>query len=195
MTKRQTFVIIAAMVATAIAGRLLPHMPNFAPVTATALFCGAYMSKRQSLVGLAVIMLASDYLLLYIKPFGGTSFDHLYAPWQLYHSDLPFIYASFGVSAMVGWWVKSRRSSGYVVAAALFCSVQFFLISNAGVWAMGMYDRGLDGLLQSYTVALPFFRGTALGDLFYASVFFGGFELVTGFAQGLRRAEEPVAVS
>jgi len=187
MSKSQTVVIILALVAVGVTGRLVPHMPNFAPVTATALFCGAYMTRRQSFVALAAVLLVSDYLLLYIKPFGGTSFDHFYAPWQLWHSTLPFIYASFAVSALVGWWVKSRRTSGYVVGAALFCSVQFFLISNGGVWAAGMYDRGLDGLLQSYTMALPFFRGTALGDLFYTCVFFGGFELASGFSRSLRR--------
>jgi hypothetical protein len=192
MSKGQTVVIIAALVAAGVIGRLVPHMPNFAPVTASALFCGAYMSRRQSFLALAAILLVSDYLLLYIKPFGASSFDHFYAPWQLWHSTLPFIYLSFAISAAVGWWVKSRRSSGYVVAAALFCSVQFFLISNAGVWASGMYDRGLDGLMQSYTMALPFFRGTALGDLFYTAVFFGGFELVSGFAHGLRRDEARV---
>jgi hypothetical protein len=191
MSKRQTVVVIVALVAIGVAGRLVPHMPNFAPVTATALFCGAYMSRRQSFAALAAILLVSDYMLLYIKPYGASSFDHFYAPWLLWHSTLPFIYASFGISAAVGWWVKSRRSSGYVVAAALFCSVQFFLISNAGVWAAGMYDRGLAGLMQSYTMALPFFRGTALGDLFYTSVFFGGFELLRGFAGSLRRTEAP----
>jgi hypothetical protein len=194
MSKGQTVLVIAALVVVGVAGRLLPHMPNFAPVTATALFCGAYMSRRQSFVALAAVLLLSDYLLLYIKPFGGTSFEHFYAPWQLWHSTLPFIYTSFAMSALVGWWVKSRNASGYVVAAALFCSVQFFLISNAGVWAAGMYDRGLDGLMQSYTMALPFFRGTVLGDLFYTSVFFGGFELLAGFAGGLRRAEARVVV-
>lgn len=194
MTKGQTLVIIAAMIVVAVAGRLVPHMPNFAPVTATALFCGAYMSRRQSFVALAAILLISDYLLLYIKPFGGTSFDTFYMPWQLHHDTLPFIYFSFGLSALVGWWVKSRTSSGYVVGAALFCSVQFFLISNAGVWAAGMYDRGLEGLLQSYTMALPFFRGTVMGDLFYTAVFFGSFELLRGFASGLRgRVQEPAA--
>ena len=191
MSKGQTVLVIAAMVAVGVIGRLVPHMPNFAPVTATALFCGAYMTRRQSFVALAAILLASDYMLLYIKPYGASSFDTLYMPWQLWHTTLPYIYASFAISAAVGWWVKSRRSSGYVVAAALFCSLQFFLISNAGVWAAGMYDRGLDGLWQSYTMALPFFRGTALGDLFYTSVFFGGFELLRGIAGGLRHSEAP----
>ena len=195
MSKGQTVAIIAALVAIAVAGRLVPHMPNFAPVTAAALFCGAYMTRRQSFLALAVILLVSDYMLLYIKPYGASNFDHLYAPWQLWHSTLPFIYFSFAISAAVGWWVKSRRTSGYVVAAALFCSVQFFLISNAGVWAAGMYDRGLDGLMQSYTMAIPFFRGTALGDLFYTSVFFGGFELVSGVSHSLRRGEAPALVN
>jgi len=187
MSKGQTLVTVVVLIAVAVAGRLVPHMPNFAPVTAAVLFCGAYMSRKQSLLALGAVLLISDYLLLYINPYGRTSFDHLYAPWELYHSALPYIYASFAISALVGWWVRSRRSSGLVVGAALFCSVQFFLISNAGVWIGGMYDRGLEGLLQSYTMALPFFRGTVLGDLFYTSVFFGGYELAAGFAQSLRR--------
>lgn len=186
MSKTQAAAIIAVLVTVAVAGRLVPHMPNFAPVTAAALFCGAYMTRRQSFFALAAILLISDYMLLYIKPFGGTSFAHFYAPWELYHTTLPYVYGSFAISAAIGWWVKSRNASGYVVLAALFCSVQFFLITNAGVWAAGMYDRGIEGLMQSYTMALPFFRGTALGDLFYASIFFGGFELATGFVRGLR---------
>jgi uncharacterized protein DUF6580 len=193
VTKGQTLLVIGAMIAVAVAGRLVPHMPNFAPVTATALFCGAYMSRRQSFLALGALLLLSDYLLLYINPYGRTSFEHFYAPWELWHSALPYIYASFAISALVGWWVKSRRSSGLVVAAALFCSVQFFLITNAGVWIGGMYDRGLDGLLQSYTMALPFFRGTVLGDLFYTSVFFGGYELAAGFANSLRRSDAATA--
>ena len=194
MSKGQTIAVIAAMIAVAVIGRLVPHMPNFAPVTATALFCGAYMSRKQSFLALGAILLLSDYLLLYIKPFGGTSFDQVYAPWMLYHGTLPFVYLSFAISAAVGWWVKSRRASGYVVGAALFCSVQFFLITNAAVWFGGMYDRGLDGLMQSYTMALPFFRGTLLGDLFYASVFFGAWELITAVARGARRTAAPVLV-
>jgi hypothetical protein len=31
------------------------------------------------------------------------------------------------------------------------------------------------GLLQSYIAAIPFFRFTLLGDLFYNAVFFGAF--------------------
>jgi hypothetical protein len=107
VSRGQTFAIIAAMVATAVIGRLVPHMPNFAPVTASALFCGAFMTRKQSFLALALILLISDYSLLYIKPFGATSFAHFYMPWQLYHSTLPFIYLSFAISAAIGWCVAS----------------------------------------------------------------------------------------
>ena len=173
MTKSEAALMVVVLIVAGVAGRVLPHMPNFAPVTATALFCGAHMSKRSSVAATFVILLASDYLLLYINPFGTTSFAHFYAPWELWHRTLPYIYASFGISAAVGWYVKHHYSVSLAVVAASLCAVQFFLISNAGVWMAGGYDRGIDGLWQSYVAALPFFRGTLFGDLVYTALFFG----------------------
>ncbi len=174
--------------------RLVPHIPNFAPVTATALFCGVYMNRRLSLVAPALVMALSDYALLYINPYGHTSFSHFYAPWLLWHSALPFVYLSFGISALLGWYAKSHRSGGVVVTAALICSLQFFLITNAAVWIDGMYARGIDGLWQSYVAALPFLRGTALGDLFYTCVFFGLAEFVLGALNAHRGEAADAAV-
>lgn len=180
MNKRQTVAVVAVLIVVGVVARLVPHIPNFAPVTATALFCGAYMSKRYSFAAIGAIMLLSDYLLLYINPYGRTSFSHLYMPWDLWHSAIVYVYLSFGISALVGWFVKSRRTGGVVILATLFCSVQFFLVTNAGVWIAGAYDRGLDGLWQSYVAAIPYFRGTLLGDLFYTCAFFGMFEFLRG---------------
>jgi hypothetical protein len=178
MSKLETLATVVVLVALGVAARLLPHIPNFAPVTATALFTGAYMTRRVSLVALLAILLLSDYALLYASPFGRTSFDHLYAPWELWHSTLPYVYGSFGVSALVGWYVKGHRTAGVVLLAAVFCAVQFFLITNAGVWLAGAYDRGINGLWESYVAGLPFFRGTLLGDLLYTSAFFGLYEML-----------------
>ncbi|HEX5368697.1 MAG TPA: DUF6580 family putative transport protein [Dehalococcoidia bacterium] len=195
MSKRQTIVAFGLLIVVGVVARLVPHIPNFAPVTATALFCGVYMNRRLSLVAPALVMALSDYMILYINPYGHTSFSHFYAPWLLWHSALPFVYLSFGVSALVGWYTKSHRSGGVVVAAALLCSLQFFLITNAAVWIDGMYSRGIDGLYQSYVAALPFFRGTALGDLFYTCVFFGLAEFVLGALHSGREAPATVAVT
>jgi len=194
MSKVQALAAVVIFVVVGVAARVLPHIPNFAPVTATALFCGVYMGRRYSLVALFVILAASDYLLLYINPFGATNFDRLYAPWEVWHNTLPYVYASFGISALVGWYIQRRRRAGVVVLAALFSSAQFFLITNAGVWAAGAYARGIEGLWQSYAAGLPFFRGTVLGDLFYTAAFFGLYELVRAFAAE-RAAETAKAVA
>jgi hypothetical protein len=178
MSTKQTVAVILALVVVGVVARLIPHIPNFAPLTATALFAGVYMSRRASLILPLVILLASDYLLLFINPYGRVDFSHLYGPQALWHSSLPYVYISFGISALVGWLIKNERSPFLVASAALFCSVQFFLITNAAVWIEGAYDRGIAGLWQAYVAGIPFYRGTVLGDLFYTTVFFGLYELV-----------------
>jgi hypothetical protein len=178
MGKREAVVIVLALVAVGVAARLLPHVPNFAPVAATGLFCGAYLPRRVAIAAPIAIMLCSDYLLLYVDPFGSVSFARAYEPWELWHSALPYVYGSYAISAVVGWWLRSHRSQpAFVMGAALFCSVQFFLITNAGVWIGGAYDRGISGLYESYVMAIPFYRGTLAGDLLYTAVFFGLYEL------------------
>ncbi len=178
MSKQETLIAIAVLIAVGVAARLLPHIPNFAPLTATALFCGAYMRRRYSIAVPVVIMLLSDYLLLYVNPFGRVSFDRFYSPDMLWHSALPYVYFSFGVSALIGWTLRERRTASTVVAAALLGSIQFFLITNAAVWIEGAYARGIEGLWQSYVAGLPFYRGTFLGDLLYTATFFGLYEMV-----------------
>lgn len=56
-----------------------------------------------------------------------------------------------------------------------------------GVWAppSNWYPHTLDGLIQSYTLAIPFFRNTLLGDLGYTVVLFGGYEIIQRFAKKL----------
>ena len=178
MSKQETVAAILILILVCVVARVIPHVPNFAPISATALFCGAYMSKRVSLAAPVIVMLVSDYALLYINPFGRVSFDSLYAPQAIWHSALPYVYASFGISALVGWLLRQERSPFLLLAAALFCSIQFFLITNAAVWIEGAYARGLDGLWQSYVAGIPFYRGTVMGDVLYTFTFFGFYELM-----------------
>src|SRR3989344_9595992 len=87
-------VIVAAVLI-----RLFPHVPNFAPIGAMALFGGTYLSKKYSILIVLLTMLISDYLLLYVNPFS-TNFLNLsrvYAPTALIHSTTAFIYGSFAL--------------------------------------------------------------------------------------------------
>jgi hypothetical protein len=177
VTKSDRLLAIASLLIVGVLSRLLPHTPNFAPVAATGLFCGVYMSRRDSLLVPLAVMLSSDYLLLYVNPFGEVRLNHVYSPWDLYHATLPYVYLSLGISALVGWLLARDLRVLSLTTAALFCSIQFFLITNAAVWIEGAYDRGLNGLWQSYVAGIPFFKGTLAGDLVYTTMFFGVYEL------------------
>ena len=45
-------------------------------------------------------------------------------------------------------------------------SLLFFLLTNFGVWILG-YPFTFAGLVSCYTMALPFFVNTIVGDLFF----------------------------
>ena len=172
--------------------RVIPHMPNFAPITAMALFGGVYLGRRYALLVPLLVMLLSDYLLLYVNPFGAHMFrfNHLYPPQALwYGTPIIAVYGSFLISSLIGLWLKTHKNITNIIFATLIASIQFFLITNTAVWINGMYDRSLLGLWESYIAGIPFFRWTVAGDFFYTGVFFGAYELIAKivFATNLLR--------
>ena len=71
MTDRTRFLLLAGAVLAAAACRLLPHPPNFAPVTAMALFAGATLADRRlALVVPLAAMLTSDLALGLLRAYG-----------------------------------------------------------------------------------------------------------------------------
>ena len=59
------------------------------------------------------------------------------------------------------------------VPASLASAISFFLVSNLATWLFqDMYPKTYAGLLQCYTMAIPFFRGTFASDLIYTPVLF-----------------------
>jgi hypothetical protein len=66
-----------------------------------------------------------------------------------------------------------------VIGASLAGSMIFFLVSNFGVWLTSpvAYASGFSGLVATMSAGVPFFWNTLAGDLVYAGILFGGFEL------------------
>jgi hypothetical protein len=59
------------------------------------------------------------------------------------------------------------------MGSAAATSVSFYLLSNFAVWsAYDMYPKTLSGLMTCYAMAIPFFRGTLVGDLVFTAVLF-----------------------
>ncbi len=147
----------------AVVFRLVPHMPNFAPISGMALFGGAYLNKKYALIVPLIAMFLSDIFLGF-------------------HSTMIYVYGSFIATGLIGLWLRKHKNFTNVVGAALFSSLLFFIVTNFGVWLEGkLYPANLSGLMESYAMAIPFFRNTILGDLFYTALFFGSYELVLKF--------------
>ena len=143
----------------AVSARLVPHTPNFTPIAATALFGAVYLPKKYAFIIPVSAMFISDIFLGF-------------------HSTMIYVYGSFILTVFIGFWIRKNKSFPNIIGASLVSSILFFLVTNAGVWIAGAYDRSIIGLWQSYVMGIPFFRPTILGDLFYTGVFFGGYELV-----------------
>ena len=150
----------AVLIILGVLARLLPHPANVAPIGAMALFGGVYLNKRLAVILPLVTLFVSDIFLGF-------------------HATMGYVYGSFVLASFLGMWVKNHKSPFSLVGASLLGSVLFFLITNFGVWAeTSMYPKTWAGLVESYMMALPFFRNSLFGDLFYGMVFFGGYELV-----------------
>ncbi len=153
-------VVGMVLVALATISRLIPHPMNFAPITAIALFGGMHFDKRFAPVLPLLSLLISDYFIGF-------------------YDGIIWVYASFIISVGAGMWLKSRKNVPLIVAATIANSVLFFVISNFGVWYSELlYPRTFAGLVECYTLALPFFRNTLAGDLFYVAVMFSAYEIV-----------------
>lgn len=66
-----------------------------------------------------------------------------------------------------------------VILASFISASVFYLITNfAFFYPATMYPRNIEGILASYTAALPFFRNMLVGNLVYSAVLFGSFYLL-----------------
>lgn len=163
--------MIVVLILLAVASRLLPHPPNFAPIAAIGLFAGSLFNRRSGWLVPFAALLLSDVFLGFYQPVG-----------------MLFNYLGFAACLLLGsGMIGARRTAIRLAGATLASSVAFFALSNFGMWANGYYPRTLAGLTECYVAAIPFFRNTLASDALYTAVLFGGYALMTRFA---RRREE-----
>lgn len=153
--------LIYALLLVGMIARLVPHPWNASPVIAIALFGGALLPKRWSIVLPVLVLAATDLILLW-------------------HATVPFTWGATALIALLGWSLRARASAWRIALASVSGSVLFFVITNFGVWTMQtLYPKTVDGLWQCYIAGLPFFRTSVIGDLLFSAVFFGGYALAS----------------
>ena len=151
---KKEYTVIFSMIILAVATRLLPHPPNFAPITGIALFAASKLNKKILAFLLPLFCLFITDLIL------GLGWINL------------FIYGAFGMISLIG--MRIQKVSPLTVVGS---SLLFFIISNLGVWLL-YYPLTLEGLMTCFTLAIPFFGNTIAGDLVYTAVLFYGFSAI-----------------
>ncbi|MDB9712524.1 hypothetical protein OAA78_02440 [Flavobacteriaceae bacterium] len=144
------FIIVTALM------RLIPHPPNFVPITAIAIFAGVKFNNIILAYIVPVsIMLISDFFI-------GFSSISL------------FVYLAFILITSYSYLIKK-----YSIINILLSSIIFFIITNFGVWVLpGGYPNNIEGLILCYTEAIPFFTNSILADLFFSALLYYGFEKI-----------------
>jgi hypothetical protein len=164
MNKLLTRIPIAVgLIVLAVIMRLLPHPANFAPVAAVAIFGGAVLPRKLAIWVPLVAMAASDFVIGF-------------------YTIMPIVWACYAITAIAASYMLQKRNVTKVAAFTIAGSLFFFVVTNFAVWLWGdMYTLNFSGLVQCYTMALPFFRNTLAGDLFYTAALFGLYEVATHF--------------
>lgn len=152
MKQKENLIILFILIAVWF--RLIPHLPNFTPVTSLALFSGLMLKRKWLSVGIPLIaMILSDLVL------GFSSISI-------------WVYLGFVLVTIIGWFLNKMN-----IKSILLSSLIFFIISNFGVWVLD-YSHTFEGLIMCYTLAIPFFGYSIIGDLFWGYTFKYSYKLL-----------------
>ena len=151
-------IVIGSIILFGAMMRLIPHWPNFTPIAALALFGGATLKKKH---------------LAFIIPFAALFISDIFLG---FHRWMIAVYVSFALVVMIGILLQNRIKIGSVLLATVSSSLLFFVITNFASWiGSPMYPQNMAGLMECYAAGIPFLNNGIMGDLFFSTVFFGGF--------------------
>lgn len=166
---KQEFYLAAALVAAGIGTRLLGNalgMYNFSAVGATAIFAGAMLrrSKWSFAIPLLAVFITDIFIGLYDAP------------------QMMIVYGSYLVMMLIGSLYAKKPSLPAYLGVAVGGSLAFFLVTNFALWPFyTQYPHTFAGIIESYTMALPFYRSSFASDMIFSAILFTGYEMAKVF--------------
>ena len=165
----------AILAVIGVLARLLPHPANFTTMGGSVVFSGSKIPRPINyLLPLAVMFITDMFL--------------------GFHKTMIFVYGSFILGIFIAEkLLKGKPSYSRIAAVCLANSTIFFVVTNFGVWLVGsLYPRTIAGLVQCFIMAVPFWRGTILGDLVFGVGFIAVYQYFAA-KESLLRLDEQVA--
>ena len=137
--------------------RLMPHPPNFTPIIAVAIMSSYFFKNIYlSFATLLVSMLLADAFIGF-------------------YSNMLFVYLSLLLIVFIFHKISEKMNFKNLFICGFIGSLIFFIISNFGVWFLGSpgvlnvpYEKNLNGLVECYMLAIPFFGNTFLSTLIFS---------------------------
>ncbi len=163
--------------------RIIPGRPGgFAPQIAMALFAGSVIAdKKISFLLPLLSMFVSDglYEILYLN--GVSNIKGFYSG-QLTN------YLLFAGLTVIGFWVK-KNNIAHVIGGSLVAATVYFVASNFLLWVGdGLainnlpYVKNWAGLIECFTVAIPFYLKSIYATLTFSVILFGAYYVINKYA-------------
>ena len=151
------FVLIISIIFLVSLTRIFQHTPNFTPILALAIFGGAYLPNRITAISLPIIsMFISDLIIGF-------------------HSQIFTVYATIILLSILGHLMKTKNFKNFAITG-FTGSLIFFIITNFSVWLGGsLYPLTIDGIIQCYIMAIPFFHNTLISTILFLTILFFGY--------------------
>ena len=168
------FLLFLILIILASLSRLIPHPANFTPLIAIALFSGSSIKNKWVAASVPALALLFSNLIL---GFEGISL---------------IVLILISCLALFGRNIKHSRSMWF--QKSILCSLIFYFISNFYVWIQGsLYQVNLEGLIECYWMALPFFKNTLLSTIFYSAALFESDFFFKKHINGLKKINQVIS--
>jgi hypothetical protein len=133
--------------------RFIPHPPNFTSLIALSFYVPVIFGLR--------------YIPIVIFSFIIT--DLVIG----YHSGTHWTWGSVLIIGLLSkYFLKNFLTR---ISGAFSGAIVFFIITNFGVWLTGAYGLTIEGLINCYILAIPFFGYTAISTLLFSTAIEGYF--------------------
>jgi len=143
--KKNALIVIGIFTSLA-ASRFIPHPPNFTSLIALSFYVPVLLGLRF----LPVLLISFAITDLVIG----------------YHSGTHWTWGSIFLIGLISPLFAKNiklRISGAMLGACIF-----FVVTNFGVWASGMYGYTLEGFFNCYVLAVPFFAYSLISTIIFS---------------------------
>lgn len=165
-----SFYTVCILIVLAAFSRLIPHMPNFSPLGAIALFGAACFRK---IIPAILIPITATWLSDLV--INNVQYAAYYPTFTWITPWFYWTYTAYALIAVTGLFLFRKINLTRIITGALLSSAIFFLLTNLACLpsSNSPFLFNIDAILSAYQSGLPYLKGTLAGDLFYTVALFG----------------------